>query len=173
MAGRHAPGAVGRARYLRREMRRPEQKLWALLRKRGLNIRRQAPIGSYIVDFVSHAARLVIELDGPMHEEPDVNLRDAERTLWLNSQGYRVIRFINAAVLADPTGIADQIEAAITGKALPLDGGRAGVGGVRASAGERGSFGSERIQSGASAATPPPNPPPSRGRALPVMAASI
>jgi very-short-patch-repair endonuclease len=100
-------------------MTRPEQKLWALLRKRGLNIRRQAPIGRYIVDFVSHAARLVVELDGPWHEDPDMNLRDAERTLWLNSQGYRVIRFLNAEVLADPSGIANQIEAAVTSKALP------------------------------------------------------
>ncbi len=109
-------------------MKRPEQKLWALLRKRGLNIRRQTPIGRYIVDFVSHAAGVVIEIDGPMHETPDVNLRDAERTVWLNSQGYRVIRFANRDVLADPTGVADQIEAAITGKALPLDGGGLGGG---------------------------------------------
>ena len=164
MAGRHAPGAVGRARYLRREMRRPEQKLWALLRKRGLNIRRQAPIGSYIVDFVSHAARLVIELDGPMHEEPDVNLRDAERTLWLNSQGYRVTRFINAAVLADPTGIADQIEAAITGKALPLDGGGLG-GGVAAEAPDWMRSEPNEPLSPALARTPPtPALPPSRGK---------
>ena len=111
-------------------MTRPEQKLWALLRKRDLNIRRQAPIGSYIVDFVSHAARLVVELDGPLHETPDVNLRDAERTLWLNSQGYRVLRFQNKDVLADPSAVADQIEAAIAGKALPLDGGGLGGGGA-------------------------------------------
>jgi very-short-patch-repair endonuclease len=98
-----------------------EKKLWAVLRKRGLNVRRQAPIGRYIADFISHAACLVIEIDGPLHELPDENLRDAERTLWLNSQGYRVIRFPNLAVLADPTGVTGQIEAVITGKALPLD----------------------------------------------------
>jgi very-short-patch-repair endonuclease len=109
-------------------MTRPEQKLWALLRTRELNIRRQASMGRYIVDFVSHAARLVVELDGPRHELPDVNLRDAERTLWLNSQGYRVLRFPNDVVLADPTGVDDKIEAAITGKALPLDGGGLGGG---------------------------------------------
>jgi very-short-patch-repair endonuclease len=123
VAGRHASGAVGRARYLRREMTRPEQKLWALLRKRKLNVRRQAPMGPYIVDFVSHAACVVIELDGPLHETPDVNLRDAERNDWLRSQGYRVLGFPNADVLADPSGVADQIESAIIGKALPLEGG--------------------------------------------------
>jgi len=99
-----------------------EKKLWAALRKRDLNIRRQAPIGRYVADFISHAAGLVIEIDGPLHDLPDENLRDAERTLWLNSQGYRVIRFRNLAVLDDSNGVADQIEAVITGKALPLDG---------------------------------------------------
>jgi hypothetical protein len=84
----HAPGAIDRARHLRRTMTLAEKKLWAELRKRGLNLRRQAPVGRYIADFVGHAASLVIEIDGPLHELPDENLRDAERTLWLNSQGY-------------------------------------------------------------------------------------
>jgi very-short-patch-repair endonuclease len=164
VTGRHALGAVGRARYLRREMRRPEQKLWALLRKRGLNIRRQAPMGRYIVDFVSHAARLVIELDGPWHDNPDANLRDAERTLWLNSQGYRVLRFLNKDVLADPTGVADRIEAAITGKALPLDGGGLG-GGVAAEMKKEAGPEPNASLSGTSARTPPtPALPPSRGK---------
>ncbi len=145
-------------------MRYPEQKLWALLRKRGLNIRRQAPIGRYIADFVSHAARLVIEIDGPMHETPDVNLRDAERTVWLNSQGYRVIRFANRDVLADPTGVADQIEAAITGKALPLDGGGLG-GGVAADLPEwLRSEPSDTLPERAARTPPTPALPPSRGK---------
>jgi 5-methyltetrahydrofolate--homocysteine methyltransferase len=99
-----------------------EKKLWAVLRKRDLSIRQQAPIGRYVADFISHTACLVLEIDGPLHELPDENLRDAERTLWLNSQGNRVIRFRNLAVLNDPTGVADQIEAAITAKALPQRG---------------------------------------------------
>ncbi len=145
-------------------MTRPEQKLWTLLRKRDLNIRRQTPIGRYIVDFVSHAARLVIELDGPSHEEPDANLRDAERTLWLNSQGYRVLRFPNADVLADPSGIADQIEAAITNKALPLDGGGLG-GGVAAEMNEGARSAPNQSFSANPARTPPtPALPPLRGK---------
>jgi very-short-patch-repair endonuclease len=145
-------------------MTRPEQKLWALLRKRDLNVRRQSPMGSYIVDFVSHAARLVIELDGPLHETPDVNLRDAERTLWLNSQGYRVIRFPNKDVLADPSGVADQIEAAITNKALPIDGGGLG-GGVAAEMPEWMSSEPNSPFSATPAQTPPtPTLPPSRGK---------
>jgi very-short-patch-repair endonuclease len=164
VAGRHASGAVGRARYLRREMTRPEQKLWALLRKRKLNVRRQAPMGPYIVDFVSHAARLVIELDGPLHETPDVNLRDAERTEWLRSQGYRVLRFPNAYVLGDPIGVADQIEAAIKGKALPLDGGGLG-GGVAAEMPEWVRSAPNEPFSAKPARTPPtPALPPSRGK---------
>jgi very-short-patch-repair endonuclease len=145
-------------------MTRPEQKLWALLRKRKLNVRRQAPMGRCIVDFASHAACLVIELDGPLHETPDVNLRDAERTEWLRSQGYRVLRFPNARVLADPTGVADQIEAAITNKALPLDGGGLG-GGVAAELPEWIRSAPTEPLSTSPARTPPtPALPPSRGK---------
>jgi very-short-patch-repair endonuclease len=164
VAGRHASGAVGRARYLRREMTRPEQKLWALLPKRKLNVRRPAPVGRYVVDFVSHAARVVIELDGPLHQTPDVNLRDAERAGWLRSQGYRVLRFPNAEVLAEPTGVADRIEVAITNKALPLDGGGLG-GGVAAEMPEWMRSAPNELLHAPPARTPPnPGLPPSRGK---------
>jgi very-short-patch-repair endonuclease len=141
-----------------------EKKLWAVLRKRGLNIRRQAPIGRYIADFASHGACLVIEIDGPLHDLPDENLRDAERTFWLNSQGYQVIRFRNLAVLNDPIGVADQIEAAITGKALPLDGGGLG-GGVSAEMKEGPRSAPNAPFPGIAVRTPPtPTLPPSRGK---------
>ncbi|RYF88027.1 MAG: DUF559 domain-containing protein [Caulobacteraceae bacterium] len=70
-----------------------ETALWKALRRSPLRFRRQAPMGSYIADFVSHAAKLVVEIDGPFHETPEARAHDARRTAWLNSIGYRVIRF--------------------------------------------------------------------------------
>ena len=119
MTSHHAAGAVGRARRLRREMTRPEKLLWEELRALKLNIRRQAPIGRYIADFVSHHAALIIELDGPVHDRPEGQLYDLERTAWLNSQGYKVLRFRNEEVIADAFSAAARVEALMLGKAPP------------------------------------------------------
>lgn len=113
MASHHLVGAVGRARSLRQTMTLPEKTLWAELRKLDLNIRRQAPVGRYIADFVCHAAGLVVEIDGARHDLVEDQIYDLERTSWLESQGYRVLRFRNEDVLADPVHIADLIRVAI------------------------------------------------------------
>ena len=71
-----------------------EARLWSYLRRRqlaGHRFRRQAQIGPYFVDFVCLAARLVIEVDGPSHDERGA--QDATRDRWLESRGYRVLRF--------------------------------------------------------------------------------
>jgi len=112
-ASHHLTGAVGRARSLRRRMTLPEKLLWAELRKLDLNIRRQAPIGRYVADFAHHASCLVIEIDSARHDLPEDQLYDLERTAWLESQGYRVLRFRNADVIADAVGIANQVRIAI------------------------------------------------------------
>ena len=73
-----------------------EQRLWAHLRGRkveGWKFRRQHPIGEYIVDFACPAARLVVEVDGYSHGfEAQLNY-DESRQRWLESQGYKVLRF--------------------------------------------------------------------------------
>lgn len=97
-----------------------EEHLWKALRKLDAHIRRQAPIGPYIVDFACHSRKLVIEVDGAVHERlDDVVLRDFERSEWLRSQGYRVIRFTNRQVDADLAAVVREIEHHL---ALPLDG---------------------------------------------------
>ncbi|MBP7651598.1 MAG: endonuclease domain-containing protein [Phenylobacterium sp.] len=107
----------------------PEKRLWAELRKLDLNIRRQAPIGRYVADFACHPARLVIELDGPRDDLEASQLHDHERTQWLESQGFRVLRFRHDEALGDPWGVAEQIAKEIrASKALPLDGGGLGGG---------------------------------------------
>jgi very-short-patch-repair endonuclease len=83
------------ARDLRHNMNGVERRLWARLRLRkldGWKFRRQAPIGDYVVDFVCLQARLIIELDGPVHDERrwDADLR---RQAWLEAKGFRVKRF--------------------------------------------------------------------------------
>ena len=88
-----------RARQFRKSPMHTEQLLWDHLRNRqlaGLKFRRQHPIGPYIVDFYCAQCRLIIEVDGPSHQQQTEY--DAERTRWLNEQGYRVIRFSNTAV---------------------------------------------------------------------------
>ena len=66
----------------------------------GFKFRRQVPIGKYIADFVCPARKLIIEVDGGQHT-PEV---DASRTAFLESQGYRVLRFWNNEVLRNPNG---------------------------------------------------------------------
>jgi very-short-patch-repair endonuclease len=93
-------GLVRRARRLREHMTLGEQRLWTELRRSPLHFRKQALVGRYVVDFVSHRAKLVIEVDGPPHRLfADVAARDAERDAWLAAQGYRVLRFTNAQVI--------------------------------------------------------------------------
>jgi very-short-patch-repair endonuclease len=76
-----------------------------------MNFRRQAPIGRYIVDFVHHGSKLIVEVDGPLHDLPERRLSDAERTRWLEGQGYRVLRFQEAVVRNDLYTVADRIAA--------------------------------------------------------------
>ncbi len=91
-----------------------ERRLWSCLRSRQLGharFRRQAPIGPYIVDFVCFEKRLIIELDGGQHavrvEE------DLRRTDWLNSQGFRIIRFWNHHVFEDGEAVLEAISLAL------------------------------------------------------------
>ena len=124
----HLTGAVGRARRLRREQSFPEKVLWADLRKLKLNIRRQAPIGRYIVDFVHHDSRLIIEVDGPHHQTPEAIAYDAQRTGWLESQGFRVRRFTARQTVEDREAVLTAIKTDIASppsQPFPHQGGRA------------------------------------------------
>jgi adenine-specific DNA-methyltransferase len=99
------------ARSLRHNPTDVERKLWSLLRALkplGLHFRRQAPIGIYIVDFVWHAGKLVVELDGSQHADAPA-AHDEKRTRWLESQGYCVLRFWNNDVLKSTHGVGEAI----------------------------------------------------------------
>ncbi len=102
---RSTPKIMRQAGELRKESTPAERKLWAYLRgdKLGVNFRRQHAVGNYIPDFCSPKAKLVIELDGSQHLEQEEY--DKERTKYLESRGYKVIRFWNNDVMKNIEGV--------------------------------------------------------------------
>jgi len=93
---RTTPKVFAYAKELRRELTPIEKRLWARLRAhrmKGVHFRAQHAIGNYVVDFCAARKKLIIELDGSQHLEQTEY--DAERTRFLESKGYKVIRFWN------------------------------------------------------------------------------
>jgi very-short-patch-repair endonuclease len=98
------------ARKLRRDSTDAERLLWMHLRARrmaGRKFRRQVVIGPYIVDFVCFDAGLIIEADGGQHLEQQPE--DDARTAFLESSGYKVLRFWNNEILCDTESVLEQI----------------------------------------------------------------
>ena len=97
-------------RRLRRHSTDAEKLLWRRLRSRqlgGAKFRRQHPIGPYVVDFFCSEQGLVIELDGGQYAIQAE--RDARRDRWMESQGYRVLRFWNHELMANVDGVLRRI----------------------------------------------------------------
>ena len=102
------------ARRLRREMTPHERKLWYLfLRKYPVKIYKQRIIGSYIVDFYCACAKLVIEIDGSQHYEPQGMAHGAERSVFLSGLGLEVLRFSNRDIDREFHGVCEQIDITI------------------------------------------------------------
>ena len=127
-----------RAKRLRRTMTRAETLLWRHLkahRLERLGFRRQVPIGNYIADFVAHSSKLVVELDGESHDFVSRVHRDVARDRWLESRGYRVLRFTNDDVMRNLEGVVLSIaEAAEQAGPPSLTLPRKGGGNISASA---------------------------------------
>ena len=101
--------AQRKARQLRITMTDAERRLWSELRGRplqGYKFRRQHPLGPFVVDFVCIEHRLVIEADGGHHADSN---DDRRRTAWLKRRGWRVMRFWNNDIRANPEGVQDVI----------------------------------------------------------------
>ncbi|OWJ68439.1 endonuclease domain-containing protein [Inquilinus limosus] len=106
-----------RVQFLRQNQTEAELLLWHQLRDKrvgGARFRRQYRLGAYIVDFVCLSARLVIGVDGASHELTFDG--DTRRTLWLEDQGFRVVRFTNEQVMHELSGVVLTIGAVLTGK---------------------------------------------------------
>jgi very-short-patch-repair endonuclease len=98
------------ARDLRKRSTDAERLLWSRLRDKqmdGLKFRRQEQMGLFIADFVCFEKHLIIEADGGQHVAE--REKDAERTAWLNSQGFTVLRFWNNEILTNIDGVLDKI----------------------------------------------------------------
>jgi crossover junction endodeoxyribonuclease RuvC len=108
------PLATTRARRLRRDATEVEKRLWHRLRAgqiEGMKFRRQEPILGFTVDFVCHAHRLVIELDGGQHDS--AGAADDRRTKLLSQAGFRVLRFWNNDVVENLDGVLATISSAV------------------------------------------------------------
>ena len=107
------------AKAMRREPTHAEARLWAILRGRkldGLKFRRQAPVGRYIADFFCAERFLIVEADGPTHDDSE---HDRVRDNWLQNEGYRVLRFRNEDVATRTDWVVDQIRRAVGNRAMP------------------------------------------------------
>jgi len=126
-AGYHFAGLTKRARELRAAGTNAEALLWEVLRNRGIGgakFRRQHQIGDYLVDFFSPEHRVVVEVDGGVHENSAVKAKDISRQKWLEGQGFTVLRFTNEQVFGNIEHVAETIESSL----LPSTSGR-GAGG--------------------------------------------
>ena len=109
---RISPELQERARALRREMTVAEQRLWQRLRMHRvgkLHFRRQQIVAGYIVDFYCDAARLAVEVDGPVHEDPRQRERDEDRDQILAAHGVRVIHITNEEVFSKLSDVLSRL----------------------------------------------------------------
>ena len=114
MQRKHNKQLIPLAKHLRREMTKEERHLWYdFLRSYPVRFSRQKVLGKYIADFYSAEARLVIELDGSQHYEPDEMQKDTDRTVFLEGYGLRVIRIPNNEVSRNSHGVCESIDAAV------------------------------------------------------------
>ncbi len=105
-ARRLAPITRECSRTLRRNPTDTEGKLWSALRRKalaGARFRRQYPLGEFYADFCCLEQKLIIEVDGGQHS--DAQEYDKRRTKFLESLGFRVLRFWNSDVLTDLEGV--------------------------------------------------------------------
>jgi len=107
------------AKSLRANATDAERILWSILCRKqlaALRFRRQQPIGPYVVDFFCPSAKLIVELDGGQHGRDETAAYDENRTRFLESKGYRVLRFWNGEVAKERDSVAEAIYRAGTAR---------------------------------------------------------
>lgn len=111
------------AKRLRKNVTDTEMILWGRLKERfpSYKFRRQHPISIYIADFYCHSLKLIIEIDGSIHNNSEVKLNDVERQQRLETMGISVIRFTNDEIRLNLEGVLKSIQTQITNlKKFPL-----------------------------------------------------
>jgi len=101
-----------KAKKLRNNVTATEIILWGRLKERftGMKFRRQHPVSFYIVDFYCHSAKLVIEIDGSIHDLEEIKVKDEIRQKDLEALGLKVIRFTTNDILDDLESVLESIE---------------------------------------------------------------
>ncbi|MFM5953067.1 MAG: endonuclease domain-containing protein [Novosphingobium sp.] len=115
------PRLTAYAKANRKEMPEPAMRMWLQLRAErfmGIKFRREKVIGNYIADFAANDPKLVIEIDGDTHDIDDP--RDEVRTRYLETQGYRVVRYSNVEVMQNVEGVLMNLAAVIDEMRPPL-----------------------------------------------------
>ena len=110
------PDIFSKAKFLRKDMTLAEEILWKNLKNRkldGLKFRRQHPLDIFIADFYCHEKKLVIEVDGNVHDIPERKEYDDGRSYLLEEKGIRIIRFRNEEVINDIKMVINKIKEAI------------------------------------------------------------
>jgi very-short-patch-repair endonuclease len=113
---RYNPNLKALARNLRVNLTDSEQRLWSQLHRKqilGVQFYRQKPLGNYIADFYAPKAKLVIEIDGSQHLETTQAEHDQQRTVYLERQGLRVLRFTTLEVLQELEAVTETIYRAV------------------------------------------------------------
>ena len=108
-----SPEIFRRASELRKRMTKAERILWSALRKKqicGKRFRRQHPIDKFIVDFYCHECKLIIEVDGGIHNNPEQREHDIGRTYDLEQLGLKIIRFTNDQAIFHSIETLEEIE---------------------------------------------------------------
>jgi very-short-patch-repair endonuclease len=101
---------IPRAREMRQNLTRAEARLWfGFLRDFEPRVRRQRPFGSYIVDFYCAKRKTVVEVDGESHFTDAGVAYDAERTVFLEALGLKIVRFTNAQVFENFEGVCEAL----------------------------------------------------------------
>ena len=106
------PPEARRARELREQQTPAEKILWERLRARrfwDLKFRRQFPVEGFITDFCCHEAKLIVEVDGSVHDEPHQKAHDENRDIFLRSLGYKILRFSNEQILDDVDSVLQDL----------------------------------------------------------------
>ncbi|MFO1013838.1 MAG: DUF559 domain-containing protein [Caulobacteraceae bacterium] len=105
-----------RARELRKDLTASEKRLWYALRplrQRGFHFRKQHPVGHFVVDFACLSYRLLVEVDGGVHDRPERAAFDAMRDEILRRKGFRVLHFPASAVMRDVDGVVRAVVEAL------------------------------------------------------------
>lgn len=116
---RYKPQTLKHAKQLRRDMTPQERRLWNRLRDRqlgGYKFRKQQPIGPYIVDFICHEKKLIVEADGSQHYDSG---HDLTRDQWLKKQDYSVLRCWNNEINENLEGVLEAILVALSQNPSP------------------------------------------------------